>query len=422
MHSRLHAMLFEYSDPSWVTSLKTAAAGGSATAKSSLTDAIASRNGYYVGNKNSQYNEIDLYNESYTSGETGGSDTYWNLYGANGIADFYHNAAQSAAGAGYQPKLFVNDGDALSDPQFANGYIRNIESLRQAAVSKGYGDVVGGIGLQFYEKSLRADLAARFMANLQNLNVQGLPTELTEFGTFSSVTPDDSAAILRQAMRLIFGNPSSTGFINWDWTKEDGGGDQWAPNAALYTVSTAEWNDFSLTPAGKVWQDTLGIADWDGNPDNGWNTQLTATVGADGKIRFNGYYGDYEFSVGGKTFGLTLTKGTTNYSYLSGDYDHDGNVSAADYSIWRNSFGQRGIALPADGNGDGIVDRGDYALWKTNFDSTAVGAAGNVALVPEHSTAALLGTGSLVTSLITLFLRLPARRRPRLLAGENTVR
>lgn len=55
---------------------------------------------------------------------------------------------------------------------------------------------------------------------------------------------------------------------------------------------------------------------------------------------------------------------------LAGDYNHDGMVDAADYTIWQDTKGST-TDLRADGNGDGIVDQHDYDLWKANFNATA---------------------------------------------------
>jgi hypothetical protein len=57
---------------------------------------------------------------------------------------------------------------------------------------------------------------------------------------------------------------------------------------------------------------------------------------------------------------------------LPGDYNGDGSVDAADFVVWRKSFGQTGVRPPADGSGpndtpDGIVDSQDYTLWRANF-------------------------------------------------------
>lgn len=62
---------------------------------------------------------------------------------------------------------------------------------------------------------------------------------------------------------------------------------------------------------------------------------------------------------------------------LVGDYDGDGVVNAADYSVWRDSLGRTGSNLAADGNGNGSIDNGDYTVWKSNFGDTL--GAGEIA-------------------------------------------
>lgn len=84
---------------------------------------------------------------------------------------------------------------------------------------------------------------------------------------------------------------------------------------------------------------------------------------------------------------------------LVGDYNDDGAVDAADYTVWRDSLGATGANLPADGDGNMVVNQQDYVLWKTNFGSTAATAAPLVGAVPEPaavSTALLLLLGAVV--------------------------
>jgi len=51
---------------------------------------------------------------------------------------------------------------------------------------------------------------------------------------------------------------------------------------------------------------------------------------------------------------------------LAGDFNFDGTVDAADYTVWRDTLGST-TNLSADGDGDHLVGVGDYAVWKTNF-------------------------------------------------------
>jgi hypothetical protein len=67
---------------------------------------------------------------------------------------------------------------------------------------------------------------------------------------------------------------------------------------------------------------------------------------------------------------------------LAGDFNRDGTVSAADYTVWRNSLGQAGNTA-ADANEDNVVDLDDYAMWKANFGRSETAGAGGVTAVPE---------------------------------------
>jgi hypothetical protein len=75
---------------------------------------------------------------------------------------------------------------------------------------------------------------------------------------------------------------------------------------------------------------------------------------------------------------------------LPGDFNHDSQVDAADYSLWRSTFGSLS-QLDADGNADGSVDSADYVVWR---NLTTANPAGSMALrtppVPEPATLAAL--------------------------------
>ncbi|MEN1679657.1 MAG: hypothetical protein AAGJ46_08690 [Planctomycetota bacterium] len=69
----------------------------------------------------------------------------------------------------------------------------------------------------------------------------------------------------------------------------------------------------------------------------------------------------------------------------TGDFNGDGVVDAADYTVWRDTLGST-TELAADANGNDIVDLADYDLWKANFQAAGFGAA----IVPEPNSALLL--------------------------------
>lgn len=76
---------------------------------------------------------------------------------------------------------------------------------------------------------------------------------------------------------------------------------------------------------------------------------------------------------------------------LAGDYNGDGTVDAADYTVWRDNYGATsGPGLVADGNVDGQVNGADYLIWQQHYGETVPTAASSEAFnVPEPSTAVL---------------------------------
>jgi hypothetical protein len=64
---------------------------------------------------------------------------------------------------------------------------------------------------------------------------------------------------------------------------------------------------------------------------------------------------------------------------LPGDYNVDGTVDAADYTVWRNALGTSGIEpySGADGDGSGKVEAADYDVWKSQFGQTLMTGTGS---------------------------------------------
>ncbi len=61
----------------------------------------------------------------------------------------------------------------------------------------------------------------------------------------------------------------------------------------------------------------------------------------------------------------------TSVGTLVGDYNRNGVVDAADYTVWHDTQGST-TDLRADGNGDGVVDEADHEAWKKNYGHRAV--------------------------------------------------
>ena len=80
---------------------------------------------------------------------------------------------------------------------------------------------------------------------------------------------------------------------------------------------------------------------------------------------------------------------------LVGDYNGNGFVDAADFTVWRDTLGST-TDLRANGDNSGAsankIDQADYNVWKTNFGAHAGSGSGTGAnaTVPEPTTLVLL--------------------------------
>jgi hypothetical protein len=84
---------------------------------------------------------------------------------------------------------------------------------------------------------------------------------------------------------------------------------------------------------------------------------------------------------------FVLTEFQVDANILSGDYNANGVVDAADYVLWRN-----GGPLQNEIDTPGVVNAADYTVWRAHFGQTAgsgVGARANFA-VPEPAMLFLL--------------------------------
>ena len=147
---RMHNLIWGSQQPSWVNTLISQAAAGSTSAKNELREEISERIDYYVGDGSSgdpaqNYVDLDVYNESVHTA----TGSYWDIYGADGIADIYNEVAQAVQDAGADTRLFTNEYNVLQDSgdYYGNWYRENIEEVVAA------GGAVSGIGIQSYENN-----------------------------------------------------------------------------------------------------------------------------------------------------------------------------------------------------------------------------------------------------------------------------
>lgn len=97
-------------------------------------------------------------------------------------------------------------------------------------------------------------------------------------------------------------------------------------------------------------------------------------------------------------------------SYVpEGDYNEDGLVDNSDYLLWKQSFGQSGVGLLADGNADQQVNLADYALWRNNLG--AVSLLAESVTLPLAAVTSIPEPGTSILALGLLALLAPAVRR-----------
>jgi GH35 family endo-1,4-beta-xylanase len=392
MNVRMHNLIWGTQQPDWVNTLITQAGNSnpaiSGPAKSQLMTAIENRIAYYVGDgdadtndgdRSKKYLEIDVLNEALRddANDTTDPPTYWEIFGAEGVAQIYKNVKDAVEAAGSNARLYTNEYNIFqySNPNgggpdpYANWYRENIEDINNA----GYGEVVTGIGIQAITP-VSQHSPARINQVMHNMAVTGLPVTLTEFST-DAATPALAAQMYNENLRMMYGSPEATSFLVWEaWP---------SPTATPDGVTTIVDSNWNLTQAGQAMVDLL----------DSWTTNINdMVVGQDGTIDFTGFYGKYEIMVDGKKFLLDLTKGTTDYNILvgiPGDFDDDLDVDGTDLAIWQNGYG---VDARGDADFDGDTDGQDFLIWQRNFQTGSLTAT---LAVPEPATAGILWLGIL---------------------------
>jgi GH35 family endo-1,4-beta-xylanase len=301
LRARMHTMLWDTGQqPQFVQDLLKRAAEGDQAAKKELREEITERIEYYVRERAKGYAELDVLNEVYHQ------PRYLNLFGLEGLADIHAEVGRAVESAGAETKLFVNEFNVFQwsqlphpfgskeqwDP-YANWLREHAEQLRAA------GGAVHGIGCQYYvnpdPKLPQPHSPARIFGALQNLSVGGWHITLTEFGASTGADESLTTDALEHTVRLVFGTPNANGFMMWGiWETE-----MWekALGAAFYDK---QWN---LRKPAQRWEALM----------REWDTDVTVKPNEQGEFEFTGFYGDYEITVGGKTYPLTLAKGKTTY-------------------------------------------------------------------------------------------------------------
>jgi autotransporter-associated beta strand protein len=120
--------------------------------------------------------------------------------------------------------------------------------------------------------------------------------------------------------------------------------------------------------------------------------------------------GEFESMTSGITIdygsganGQITIMGTLSTAGLIGDYNNDGKVNAADYTVWRNNLGGDESLLGSnrDPANSGNIGQDDYDSWKARFGETSPPSSGGASAVgvPEPASFVLIGLAAALVGL-----------------------
>ena len=100
-----------------------------------------------------------------------------------------------------------------------------------------------------------------------------------------------------------------------------------------------------------------------------------------------------------RDFGLAWRLSNVAPGVSFGDYNNNGIVDAADFTIWQDTLGSL-LDLRADGDGDGVIGQDDYVIWENGFGMTVPASAA----AASSTTTAIPEPESLTLCLVTFIL------------------
>ena len=218
------------------------------------------------------------------------------------------------------------------------------------------------------------------------------------FGTGANQAPTD-VPVAKAWLVVTTGENSQNAATNGDWTIHSVLRN-WTTSSTYTSFGTTpglQVADGDISPAlgletgiitgSEIWFDVTSYLESvrSGAADNGLAVLASGT--ADGwQIHFNG---STEATARPR---LVVMSGNPAVVVpeLTGDYNSNGVVDAADYVAWRKNLNQS-VALPNDST-PGTVTQADYDVWRANFGKTADvgGPLGLGSAVPEPGTVLLL--------------------------------
>lgn len=276
-------------------------------------------------------------------------------------------------------------------PQEMAAYYPNAEALDEDPNFYAAGSVIptGGNGSRY---SITNTAGADLLGRVQYPAGQGAGTQSFMFAWDVPLTTEPLAtlsvtdfeangstetAVTDPQVRFLFQDSGGNWYASSPFTSEE------LPfSPSITNATTASW--FAYTPhnAGTATIDTAAATglDFTSIQRVGYYQQFTKVGSDNGGV----------FSTG-----FLATVGTPSTGDMPGDFNGDGVVNLADYTVWRDNLGATEDALLNNNGTGGIIDTDDYNLWKSSFTPPgAITAAVAPTAVPEPGALGLLAVAA----------------------------
>jgi hypothetical protein len=280
--------------------------------------------------------------------------------------------------------------------------------VRVTAAARNMVENIGGQNVYWDDFSLRDNVAPTTERLLNgNLNLVGPPTgyTLTEtpatadtasFRNFANHTPggqqglwlrafEGGDAVLAQDVPAVAG--ASYAFSAWSkWETGYSGG---LGDPSVVTFQRLEFLDANGMPVGPTQSLNLATAPTPQSNDGTWRQYTLNAVAPAGAVNVRvsvGATGMFNSGINPQSaFFDDLSLIQTTPSVL-GDYNNDGAVNAADYTVWRDALGTAGPLPNRSPSNTGNVSAADYTFWVSRYGATSSTSTA----IPEPAAAILL--------------------------------
>ncbi|MEM7313933.1 MAG: endo-1,4-beta-xylanase, partial [Planctomycetota bacterium] len=256
-----------------------------------------------------------------------------------------------------QASLYINEFDILASAGGTSTakqdlYFDTIEFLKNS------GAPIDGVGFQGHFTEGNITGPEQLWTILDRFEQLGLDMQVTEFD-FSTTDEQLQADFTYDFLKAMFAHEGVDDVLFWGFWENA----HWRPEAALYR------DDWSIKPNGEAYNELVF---------NEWWTDEVLNSDEFGEATLRAFKGkhqvDVEFGQVSESLVIQLTEGGLERNVvlplLLGDYNMNGTVDAADFTVWRDNLGSTSN-LAADGNNNGVVDPADFQIWIDNFGRTA---------------------------------------------------